>query len=231
MLPKVFVIGFNKCGTTSLHRMFRRAGHESSHHRHACADGRIVKIARQIDQNARDERPLLSGIDDAQVYSDMDLCERRVKLSGISRFRGLDADYPGSRFILNTRDPLNWVRSRCRHFAGGYLDRSMFQARIADPSVMRAVWLAEWHEHHAAVQTYFAGRPNQLLVFDIEQDSALPLIRFLPEYGLKAGQWRHHNRTPEGVAQPVEMTFADQMGSPPSSLADFSTISERTCVT
>ena len=202
MLPKVFVIGFNKCGTTSLHRMFKRAGHRSSHHRHECHDGTPIKIAAQLDRNARSDRKLLSGIDDAQVYSDMDMCGKNTRLSGIGHFRRLDAEYPGSRFILNTRDPMNWVQSRCRHFAGGYLRRAMIQAGVNDITTMQAIWLREWHDHHAAVQEYFADRPDQLLVFDIERDDPRALIRFLPEFGLKPGYWRYHNRTPVEVPLP-----------------------------
>ncbi|WBU60076.1 sulfotransferase [Paracoccus albus] len=199
MLPLVFVIGFNKCGTTSLHRMFMRAGHRSSHHRHQQADGGFVKIAWQMQANAGCGLPLLTGMEGAQIFSDMDLCSRNTCLSGIARFRELDAQYPGSRFILNTRNPLHWVNSRFRHFGGGYLRRCMAQAGISDPAVMRAHWLREWHEHHAAVTEYFASRPGQLLVFDIEADCPKRFRKFLPGFGLKPGHWRHHNRTPDEV--------------------------------
>ncbi|MDO5641185.1 MAG: sulfotransferase [Paracoccus sp. (in: a-proteobacteria)] len=202
MLPKVFVIGFNKCGTTSLHKMFKRAGHHSSHHRHQREGGRSVKLVTQIDANARAGLPLLDGIEGAQVYSDMDFCIPRPERSGIGHFRMLDAQYPGSRFILNTRDPLNWLNSRCRHFGGGYLRRAMAEAGIRDRRQICAHWLRDWAEHHAAVTTHFATRPRQLLVFDIERDDPARLRDFLPEFGLKRGYWRHHNPTPPEIAIP-----------------------------
>ena len=202
MLPKIFVIGFNKCGTTSLHKMFRRAGLASSHYRHHGADGSSAIIAEKMDQNARKGLPLLDGIADATAYSDMDMCQKRSYLSGIGQFRLLDRQYPGSRFILNTRDPENWLNSRCRHFDGGYLRRAMAQAGVRDMHEMRAIWRLDWHAHHAALQVHFATRRDQFLIFDIERDDPKTLCAFLPEYGLKPGQWRHHNRTPEDFALP-----------------------------
>ena len=202
MLPKIFVIGFNKCGTTSLHKMFRRAGLASSHYRHHGADGSSAIIAEKMDQNARTGLPLLDGIADATAYSDMDMCQKRSYLSGIGQFRLLDRQYPGSRFILNTRDPENWLNSRCRHFDGGYLRRAMAQAGVRDMHEMRAIWRLDWHAHHAALQVHFATRRDQFLIFDIERDDPKTLCAFLPEYGLKPGQWRHHNRTPEEYRLP-----------------------------
>lgn len=202
MLPKIFVIGFNKCGTTSLHKMFRRAGLASSHYRHHGADGSSAIIAEKMDQNARKGLPLLDGIADATAYSDMDMCQKRSYLSGIGQFRLLDRQYPGSRFILNTRDPENWLNSRCRHFDGGYLRRAMAQAGVRDMHEMRAIWRLDWHAHHAALQVHFATRHDQFLIFDIERDDPKKLCAFLPEYGLKPGQWRHHNRTPEEYRLP-----------------------------
>lgn len=202
MLPKIFVIGFNKCGTTSLHKMFRRAGLASSHYRHQDADGNFHIIAERMDQNARAGLPPLTGIEDATAYSDMDMCDKRSYLSGIGQFRLLDRHYPGSRFILNTRDPENWLNSRCRHFDGGYLRRAMAQAGVRDPHEIRAIWRLDWHAHHAALQVHFATRRDQFLVFDIERDDPKVLCAFLPEYGLKPGQWRHHNRTPDDYRLP-----------------------------
>ncbi len=206
MLPKIFVIGFNKCGTTSLHRIFRRAGLKSSHYRHHGSDGTAHIIARTLERNARAGLPPLSGIEDATAYSDMDMCDRRQNLSGIRHFRLLDHHYPGSRFILNIRDPQNWLNSRSRHFNGGYLRRAMVQAGLDSPEQMRSVWLAEWHAHHAAVRVHFATRHEQLLVFDIERDDPRRLCAFLPEHRLKPRHWGHHNRTPDEYPLPILAT-------------------------
>lgn len=202
MLPKIFVVGFNKCGTTSLHKMFRRAGIASSHYRHNGADGSSQVIAETMASNARAGQPLLTGIEDATAYSDMDMCSKHSYLSGIGQFRQLDRQYPGSRFILNTRDPENWLNSRCRHFNGGYLRRAMAQAGSRDMHEMRAIWRLDWHAHHAALQVHFAAPHDQFLIFDIERDDPKKLCAFLPEYGLKPGQWRHHNRTPDQYRLP-----------------------------
>ena len=98
MLPKIFVIGFNKCGTTSLHKMFKRAGLTSSHYRHHGADGLGVIIGAQIfgheacDLIAEMTVAVENGLTLEQVYNSihphptvteiiLEVCKRAVGLS------------------------------------------------------------------------------------------------------------------------------------------------------
>jgi hypothetical protein len=50
--------------------------------------------------------PLLTGFDDCDCYADKPF---------IFWYRRLDAEYPGSRFIPNTRDNAAWIESRVAH--------------------------------------------------------------------------------------------------------------------
>jgi hypothetical protein len=81
----------------------------------------------------------------------------------VRRFRELDAQYPGSRFILTTRDLEGWLASREKHVLGN-------EQRTAYPgswlTIDRDAWVADRERHHAEVLDYFAGR-SDLLVFDV----------------------------------------------------------------
>lgn len=195
MAAKVFAIGFNKCGTTSLHVMFRKSGLRSSHFRHAMADGTRENIAMRMHENDALGLPLLDGIDNATFYSDMDMCLSNAYLSGIGRFRDLDQQYPGSRFILNTRDPKNWLQSRSLHRQGGFLRRAMECTGVRCADHMRRIWLTQWHDHIANVRAYFKDRPGSLVCFDIERDDPARLAYFFADIGLDARHWSHRNRT------------------------------------
>lgn len=208
MTGKVFAIGFNKCGTTSLHVMFRKSGLRSSHFRHRMPDGTREVIALRMHENETLGLPLLDGIDDATFYCDMDMCLSNAYLSGIGRFRELDRQYPGSRFILNLRDPANWLRSRSQHRQGGFLRRAMEYSGVRCPDHMRRVWLGQWHDHIASVRSYFRDRPQALICFDIERDDPARLARFFADLNVQPRHWSHRNKTTAEPAAPATRVLA-----------------------
>ena len=64
-LPKIFVIGHHKIATRSIDRLFRWDGYPTMH----CRKG---KIAQTMLTNLRLFRPLLYGLEDIQIFSDME---------------------------------------------------------------------------------------------------------------------------------------------------------------
>jgi hypothetical protein len=146
--PRIFGIGLNKTGTTSLDRAMTMLGFESLHD-----GGPDVHdaVRRAID----DGEPLLSNLDQRfDVFSDIGLLARR--------FRLLDAQYPGSRFVFTTRPMDQWIDSRRRHVernvalheAGEY-DRGFLVVDVEK-------WTREWKHHTQRVHAYFEGRPDFL---------------------------------------------------------------------
>ena len=122
--PRIFLIGFNKCGTTSFHDYFKANGITSVH-------WRANTLAMALHRNQLAGQPLLSGIEDWTAYTDM-ICipgtpwERSNSdgmplIEGCRLFRELHQAYPEALFILNTRDPMQWVRSRLKHDQGRLL--------------------------------------------------------------------------------------------------------------
>lgn len=163
---KIFVIGFNKCGTRSLHQYFTGCGLKS------CHGGVQAGLHMTIAINVARGRPALKGLDEFDAYSDIPTVR--------SQFRQLDRDYPGSRFIHNVRDPDRWIVSRLNHLDGRYVEFLNIYQEV-DLSWMD--WVAKWRRvlaaHEQAVADHFSQRPRDLLRFDIEQDSLASLAGFL----------------------------------------------------
>jgi hypothetical protein len=140
---KVFCIGFNKTGTSSLHALFERAGFRSYH-------GRAWR---------RMEADLLGRYD---CFSD-----------GIpDDFTELDRRYPRSRFILNVRDLDAWLGSRLDHVrrekaAGTWEERA---GNWDDTNSAVRNWIARRNAHHRRVLDYFRGQPEKLLIVNYPRD-------------------------------------------------------------
>lgn len=201
---KVFQIGFSKCGTSTLADFFNRNGISSIHHD-------FGHLAESIYQNAKDGMPLISHqYSDYAVYTDMERMYSDPPLQvGVAYFKELDKQYPGSKFILNTRDKQAWLKSRAKHPVGKADTRSILEVNaknfnITEDGVL-AMWAREWDEHHQAVVEYFKDRPNDLIVFNIEQDPPEKLVAFFKDYFvLNPKIYMHRNKTSERDARVEE---------------------------
>lgn len=178
---KVFQIGFSKCGTSTLADFFMRNGVPTVHHD-------FGHLAASIFRNAQAGVPLLAPqYAQYAVFTDMERMYEDPPLSvGMSLFKELDQQYPGSKFILNTRNKQAWLHSRAKHHVGSQAGPTLLEinAKILNLSAeeVLAQWSREWDEHHQAVLEYFKDRPDDLLVFDIEQDTPEKLTTFLQDY-------------------------------------------------
>jgi hypothetical protein len=164
---KIFFIGFNKCGTRSLSECLRRAG-VNSVHGGLDGDGYHDEILRNVSHGW----PTLKGFDGHDAYLDIDAVRKC--------FRELDRDYPGSKFVLNTRDMERWVRSRLNHDAGAYIH---FLNRKYDVELTWSEWAERWRRdfivHEKLATDHFANRPHDFLRFDVEKDRPRDLAAFL----------------------------------------------------
>jgi hypothetical protein len=163
----VFFIGFNKCGTTSLHLWLTSNGLESFHggaRENALVEGDIVFNITFGD-------PPLKDILHKDAWLDVGPVQRE--------WREFVRCYPDSKFVLNTRDINRWLVSRLNHLSGRYV-QYMNVAFRRDATWQE--WVAEWRQefidHERAVMDHFRDRPN-FLRFDIERDNAGTLADFL----------------------------------------------------
>lgn len=143
---KVFAVGFNKTGTTSIHTLFKKLGLPSYH----------GENWRSCDN--------LRLLDSYDCFSD-----------GIPEdLPKLDKMYPGSKFILQVRNLDSWVYSRLAHIERNkekniQIDRSKDwdNTHFAIKS-----WIKQRNVHHLSVLSYFTDRPSDLLVVNFIRDKS-----------------------------------------------------------
>jgi hypothetical protein len=186
---KVFCIGRNKTGTTSMARAFTQLG---------LIVGEQWLAERLLhDWARRDFRRLFLYCHTAQAFQD-------VPFSWPFTFQALDQKFPGSKFILTVRDsPEQWYESLTRFHAGllghgriptlddlkvatyvypGFMfeaNRLLYNTPPDDP--YHKDWLiASYNAHNDAVLEYFRHRPGDLLVLNVaEPDAYDRLCEFL----------------------------------------------------
>ena len=201
---RIFVIGFNKCGTTSFHEYFEANGIRSVHWR-----GNTLAMA--LHDNVGAGRPPLHGMEDWTAYMDM-ICipgspwgrsnsDHAPLIEGCRYFRELHREYPDALFILNTRDPRDWVRSRLQHdegrFAAAYLS-ALKREGIRSRDDLERRWLQDWDQHHAETVEYFeSAAPEQFLVFHINSTPVQQLNEFLePHFPITHREFPHQHQSP-----------------------------------
>jgi sulfotransferase family protein len=150
---KYFAIGFNKTGTSSIHRVFLASGLYATH------DSRWGRKKNQIEIWHR------------QAFSD----------GGPRNFARIDRAFPNSRFILNVRDLDAWLDSRIAHLqrtSQRKPRRPDGNWRDTDKAVQK--WVRARNRHHGAVLSYFRDRPDDLLVVNFirDPDAASKIARF-----------------------------------------------------
>jgi hypothetical protein len=161
---RIFGIGMHKTGTTSLHSALKLLGYDSAHWPSAHWAKAVWMEMVTLGHSVTLERH----------YAATDLPIPLLYLS-------LDAAYPGSKFILTTRDETKWLDSVRRHW--GHETNPWRQAWDTDPFTHRVhrelygrksfdaeVFLARYRRHNAEVLQYFSGRPCDLLVLPLEND-------------------------------------------------------------
>jgi hypothetical protein len=163
--PRIFGIGLNKTGTTSFDEAVTMLGFRSLHDGGAEVQ---AAVRRAID----DDVPLLSNIDPRyDVFSDIGLLARR--------FRLLDVQYPGSRFVLTTRPMDKWIDSRRRHVERNLALHAAGEYHRDFLVVDEEKWTNEWLHHVRRVRAFFEGRDDFLEV-DLTTNPAWgPLCSFL----------------------------------------------------
>ncbi|SIO39778.1 hypothetical protein SAMN05444722_1880 [Rhodovulum sp. ES.010] len=194
-LPRVVQVGFNKCGTRSLARLFEGGGHPALHHKHRRPARRSQTAARIIRENLARGRKALAGIEGYTFYCDLIHVTETEYYEGNAAFREILRDYPGTILLLNLRDREAWIASRLRHGHGEFARRSMAALGLPDEAALTAKWRADWDAQIAAVRAYMADRPEQLVEFDLDRDPVEKLIAAFPAYGLNAADWGDTGRS------------------------------------
>ncbi|OFW99785.1 MAG: hypothetical protein A3E78_07540 [Alphaproteobacteria bacterium RIFCSPHIGHO2_12_FULL_63_12] len=162
---KIFCIGFQKTGTTSLYAALTTLGYRT-----AAVVGRDWSAERLAAEGAALCIETMRNFDAAQ------------DMPWPVFFRELDAAYPGSKFILTLRDADRWFSSIEGHFGAnaGEMQAFVYGRDAAAPAGNRQRYLDVYARHERDVRAYFADRPGDLLVMDLERgDGWAELCGFL----------------------------------------------------
>lgn len=210
---KIVVLGMPKCGTTSLHESFKRAGFRSVHWALDAgqeikkdtrlrlygegADERLLgRLITKAVQRGLSPFALLPGEVDA--LAEMNGCHWTSKQKDavqayfpqMQYLREICDAYPDAHFILNSRNLQDWVKSVDKH---NDMRERLIQADL--PGLPKGIGerdedLIEWvSRHHERVAAQFMHR--RLLKFNIDVHGAAELSAFLG----RRMEWPHFNAT------------------------------------
>lgn len=147
---KIFCIGFNKTGTTSMHALFESLGFQAM-------DGPHWRKAEHWHVHYQ-----FQTFTDGPPYN----------------FKDLDKKFPKSLFILNVRNLDEWLDSRIEHIkfrmaSGSFKPRRNWS--LSHRSICE--WILKRQAHHLNVLRYFSNRPESFLVINyIKNNRAADII-------------------------------------------------------
>lgn len=186
---KIFCIGANKTGTTSMEFVFRSLGL-------AVGNQGQAEMLRH-DWARQDYRRIIRYCQSAEAFQD-------APFSYEGTFRWMDEAFPRSKFILTVRNNADeWFESLVRFHSWlvgkgriptaddlrqfnycyrGFLWDS-FKLRFGDDESRlynREMYMQRYEEHNKEIKEYFKDRPDDLLVLNIaEPDAMQRLLVFL----------------------------------------------------
>lgn len=145
---KVFCLGFQKTGTTSLQYALSLMGYRVAgimdanlHATPEALHAEALRLLPRFDAFADNPWPLY--------------------------FREFDAMFPHAKFILTTREPGHWYTSVCKHFGESGSKMRGWVYGAATPVGNRQAYVDKLVNHQEAVRAHFADRPGDLMEFDI----------------------------------------------------------------
>lgn len=159
---KVFNIGLNKTGTTSLEEVYRSMGLNTLGW--SGFNGHIFSQARE------GKFDLMFGV--AQGF------EALSDLPWALYFEELATQFPDAKFVLSIRPEVDWISSIVRH-----TNRSNWKGHELIYGALRAEgheeeYLEVYREHNRRAKEYFAGKEN-FLAFHVGEDPISRLEEFL----------------------------------------------------
>lgn len=185
---RIYVIGFNRCGTRSLTTAFKQAGIGCVHW-----DRNKLMLAILSDLRRKGKIDLTKHYPGSNAFLDLihvpehgEPGDHVLSEGTLFHQQLIDSD-PDAYFILNTRNIEDWIASRCRHLNGTFLtiyrqhlSRIHNRNYTVDDVVLE--WRRMWHQAHADILNRFQREPElRSLVFDIERTPFSSLKQFLAQ--------------------------------------------------
>lgn len=162
---KVFCIGFQKTGTTSMGAALEMLGYRMTGGNWA-RDPEVSRVALQ------------RALETAQHYDAFQ--DNPWPLL----YREMDQAFPGSKFIMTIRPPEQWIKSAVKGFGTGTspVREWIYGAGAGSPVGNEEIWLQRYARHNREVLEYFADRPADFMIMDLAAgDGWEKLCAFLGE--------------------------------------------------
>lgn len=193
----MFGIGLSRTGTASLTSALSLLGYKAEHFPSDAG------TRRELAQFLAKPRHTL----DLSVLGRVDaITDTPVSAS----YQALDQSYPGSRFVLTTRERASWLAS-CERY---WVERLLPAMARATPEVAEYVELVNrtiygishfdrdvfsdtYDRHIAEVSRYFRDRPGDVLIINICAGEGWPQLCEFVCAGVPAGAFPHANRAEE----------------------------------
>jgi hypothetical protein len=158
---KIICIGMHKTGTTTLGLALIELGYNVLGARTDVAElllnehtNKVLKITEPFDA--------LQDVPWALLYKE------------------LDKKYPGSKFILTTRDEKKWLHSVLNHFRDTYIPLHEWIYGVRTAKGNEDVYLSRYKQHYTEVYQYFKNREDDLLILSLtDGDGWEKLCNFL----------------------------------------------------
>lgn len=186
--PKVFFIGFNKCGTTSFDRFMHSQGLKSIHWR--TGERYLALDAAKATDDASAKRIFANG----QVFSDFVYLSDTEFCEPLDLYPIWSRAFPSAYFILNDRDVDDWLASRMAHSKGTLMTRYRKVFGLTESETLDA-WRHKFLKHRKDVLRHFDGHPR-FAHFVLGRDPIETITQLLaPDYRLDPSYFRRRNET------------------------------------
>jgi len=206
----IFVVGFPKCGTTSLQHALESAGYGAVHcyapkpWGPAAADRFVGHLMVEASAMGLAPLALLPGWVNAVTQMDCWWIEEvsegpqlaRSHFPQVTLLERLAESYPTAKFILNFRDTDSWLRSVATYGPMRQILREAEVPGLPSGEGGEDRELALWFEQHVErVRAYFAQRdPDALMEMRLEEGDEVLKARLEGFLGVEV-TWGCHNTT------------------------------------
>ena len=201
-LPKIFVLGFNKCGTRSFAEVFERSGIGCVHwDSNRLANLIVAGVKEGSSLNLDKYYPGTNAFCDI-ISSPITSSDPVNIVEGVEFFEKIFESYPDAYFILNTRNIEEWILSRFRHERGKFQNNykkylsHKYGIHCSDEQ-LSFYWRKIWYKYHYLILEFFQSKPSaKFIVFDIEKSSYELLVDFLsPSYSISGSSFAQKGKT------------------------------------
>ena len=158
---KVFCLGFQKTGTTSVDWVLQDMGYQ------------VSKAYKQPDIAFSE---MLKQGDLSEIRRVAKLFDAFQDIPWFLYYKEFDKWYPGSKFILTIRESASWRKSFERYFRTEHYPLFEYVYGFDNPIGHKEAIVKRFEQHNHEVLEYFKDRPDDLLVLDVGEEKALEKI-------------------------------------------------------